>query len=291
MKRFISSYHRGPFSIGTRSAGAIRPISTFENTKVQIIDSTCYIGMFNRTNRPLPIHVRSSLIERLFRAGVQNVQAGNLNCNIYTPNTKDILIDLKDVKYGERILSSAVLTPSMALTFLTTGADEAILPVDLSLPYPKETLALFDQSVKQLREQNFNVRIQLDGAFEYCPSSLHSLLQHCMREGYSHVSVLDSENKANPAAVSVLCNILKKSFYSDRIAFGFNNRSFAALGNLYTALDENIRCFYTSVNGLGDLVDTNQLIMFLNYNGYSHDITSPEQIEEIKWWLHGEMLN
>ena len=280
MKRFLNT--------SSSSLLSRRLMSTDGTNMVRLIDSSMYFGM-HHLRAPLPAHIRSSYIEKMFRAGVQNIQAGNMNCNVFTPQTKEILTELKDVKYGERILSAGVLTPSMGTEFLTTGADEMIIPINLSLPYPLETLSFFDTLISILRSEGYQVRLQLDGAFTYCPDALSHIVERSSQRGISHLTIIDSDNQAKPASVGLLCDRLKSSFYSDRISFAFNNQSLSALSNIYTALQENIRSFHVSTNGLGGLPDIEQMIRFINYNGYQHDVTHPERLDEISWWIRHEI--
>ena len=226
--------------------------------QLRIIESTIPYGLPS-INRFVPVHTRTELIKKLISSGISNVYAGNLNCNGSLFGTRDLLLDTKDIGYGERTLSTSVLTPTMIRSFMSSGADELVIPVDLSLPFCIETSLLFKDEIFLVRSNGHTVRVQIDGICNSSEENCRRLIEHFVFSGITHLTLLDGEGLCTPSSLSLILRWVKDLVPKDCIALGFQNKS---LSNVYTGIEEGIETYHTSLGGLGNYTNTLQLVEF-----------------------------
>jgi hypothetical protein len=226
--------------------------------QLRLIESTIPYGLPS-INRYVPIHTRSELIKRLISSGIYNIYTGNLNCNKSLFGTRDLLLDTKDIGYGERTLSASIVTPTKIRSFLSSGADELVIPVDLRFPFFVEEIILFKDEISLARSNGHTVRLQLDGI---CDSSFEEylrLIEQCVFIGITHLSILDRDNMYTPSILSLMLHFIKDIVPKDHIALGFCSKN---LSNIYTAIEEGITTYHTSLGGIGNYTNTLQLAEF-----------------------------
>jgi isopropylmalate/homocitrate/citramalate synthase len=144
-------------------------------------------------------------------------------------------------------------------SFMTSGADELVIPVDLRLPFCIESSILFKEAIFLARSNGYTVRLHIDGIFESTEEECRRLIEHFAYLGITHLSILDGDNKCTPAFLSLMLYWIKDLVPKDRIALGFQSKDFS---NIYTAFEEGITTYHTSLGGFGNYTNTLQLAKF-----------------------------
>ena len=260
----------------------------FSNTKIprvipqlQLIESTIPYGLPS-VNRFVPVHIRTELIKRLISSGVSNIYTGNLNCNGPLFGTRDLLLETKDVGYGERTLSASLLTPTMTRSFMTSGADEMVIPVDLRVPFSAESSILFKDEISLARSNGHSVRLQVNGVFHSTEEEFRRLIEQFVFAGITHLSILDDDGTFTPSFLSLVLHWVKNLVPKDQIALGFQQKG---LCNIYTAIEEGITTYHTSLGGLGNYTNTLHLIEFAQKQVLEIPNLRPFQLRETdRWW-------
>ena len=220
--------------------------------QLRMIESTISYGLPS-INRFVPVHTRTELIKKLVSSGISNVYAGNLNCNGSLFGTRDLLLDTKDIGYGERTLSTSALTPTMIRSFMSSGADELVIPVNLRIPFYLETSLLFKDEIFLARSNGHNVRLQIDGICESNEEDCRRLIEHFVLSGITRVTLLVGERICTPSFISLLLRWMKDLVPKECIALGFQHKS---LSNVYIGIEEGIETYHTSLGGLGNYTNT-----------------------------------
>jgi hypothetical protein len=251
---------------------------------VQFIESTIAYGLPS-ISKLIPVHTRSELVKKLTLCGVDHIYTGNLNCNGPLFGTREVLLDAKDFNYGERTLGASILTPTMVRSFLSSGADELVIPIDLRFPFSVESSILFNDSIHLARSNGHTVRIHVDGIGETSDTEFRLLVEHFSRLGMTHLSIVDSDGLCTPSYLSVLLDSIRDLVAKDKIALGFQDHVLNGLSNVYTGIEEGITTFHTSLGGVGSYISTLKFIQFMKEQHYSIPSIQVSKLRETeRWW-------
>ena len=247
--------------------------------QLRMIESTIPYGLPS-VKQFVPVHVRTELIKRLVDSGISNIYAGNLNCNGPLFGTRDVLLDTKDIGYGERTISASLLTPTMTRSFMTSGADEIIIPIDLSVPFSAESSLLFKDEMCLARSNGHSIRLQLSGITHSTEEECRRVIEHFVFAGVTHLSILDDEGTFTPSFLCLILHWIKDLVPKEQIALGFQQKG---LSNVYTALEEGITTYHTSL--IGNYTNTVQLVEFAQRHVFEIPNLRPFQLQETdRWW-------
>jgi hypothetical protein len=256
-----------------------------------VIESLPYIG-FQTRKSIVPLDIRKNLIRKILSTGITHVQVGNLNDHAAHPLTRHLLHELKDERYGDRMVGTAMLHPDTLPIFLSSGADELILPVDMDLPYSVETAALFKPICNHLQSNYYPIRLQLSGSFSHPAIDVINVIESYVTAGVNRVSLLDQKGEATPSKVFVLSRMAKEVISSKQIAYGFQFTRHGAFANHHTALEEGIRTFHSCLGGIGNWTDTSFLLSFLYHQNQIDDKeynTLMPHLLVVKCWLDQQL--
>jgi hypothetical protein len=233
----------------------------------------------------IPPYRRAELIRKLISCNLTHIHVGNLNCRGQLEHTRETLLEVKDEKYGERILGASVLTPIMANSFLTTGADELIIPVDLRFPFPVESCRLLEPEIRTAMSNGYSVRLQIDGIMESTDEQLSDIIEFYNKLNITYISILDSDGLCTPAYLSLLLKPIKDRVFHNHIALGFKDDQLTGLANIHTAIEEGITTFHTTISGLGGYIGTSKLIRYATEMNLNHPVNDLNQLHQVeKWW-------
>ncbi len=252
--------------------------------RMHFIESTISYGLPS-IPKIVPVHTRSELVKKLVSCGVHQIHTGDLNCNGPLFGTRDLLLDTKDTGYGDRILGASILTPTMVRSFLTSGADELIIPIDMRFPFLIETSLLFKDSILLARSNGHTIRLQVDGIANTNDKDFRILMEHFSLLGITHLSIIDSDGLCTPAYLSILLDAIKDLIPKDKIALGFQDHILNGLSNVYIGIEEGITTFHTSLGGVGSYINTLKFIQFMKDQHYSFPEIQVSKLRDTeRWW-------
>ncbi|KAI6112397.1 hypothetical protein EV401DRAFT_1985379 [Pisolithus croceorrhizus] len=246
-----------------------RPASNF----VRIVEVGPRDGLQNE-QRPIPPAIKAELINRLARAGMQNIEVGSFVSPKWVPQmagTSEVLSLIEPVANA----SYSVLVPNRK------GLDDVLDLLSRSpSPPPITEIAVFTSATDAFSKANTNVtvaeslarlapvvRAALDAGLRVrgyvsviitCPYSgrvdprkVREVARQLLDMGCYEVSLGDTTGAGTPESVRAVLEEVTKDIGVGQLAGHFHDTNGTALANIKTALDFGLRTFDASVGGLG----------------------------------------
>ncbi|AQQ67908.1 hydroxymethylglutaryl-CoA lyase [Microbulbifer agarilyticus] len=233
--------------------------------KVLINDVGPRDGLQNQ-QRVLRVEQRVQIIRGLLKAGVRSVEAGAFVSPKAVPamaHTDQVLAGIA----GDSGVDRQVLIPNAKGYELArdAGANTVVLVICATETMNQRNVRMsVEDSLAQA--QGIFQAAQADGIravgciavawqcpFEGAtdPGKVMDLAGRLFEFGADDVNIADTIGAANPMAVRSLMGALAREYGAQRLACHFHDTRALALGNIYAALDADVRKFDSAIGGIG----------------------------------------
>ncbi|KAF8874863.1 hypothetical protein BD779DRAFT_1630174 [Infundibulicybe gibba] len=244
------------------------------NNLVNIVEVGPRDGLQNEKG-VIPVDVKVELVNRLARAGAQNIEAGSFVSPKWVPQmagTAEVLSKIEhlpDVHYAVLVPNQKgldnltfMLSQSQASPPLTdeisifTAATDAFTRANLNTT-TAESLQRLTPVARAALDRGLRVRGYVSVAIA-CPYSgqvdyqrVREVASALIDMGCYEVSLGDTVGQGTPDQVSEMIEVVKKSVPVEKLAGHFHDTYGTAVANVLAALSRGIRTIDSSVGGLG----------------------------------------
>ncbi|KAJ3498826.1 hypothetical protein NMY22_g19566 [Coprinellus aureogranulatus] len=292
---------------------------------VKVVEVGPRDGLQNEKGAVVPVDTKVELIERLVRAGVDNVEAGSfvspkwvpqmggtqevlkkirrvpgVHYAVLVPNKRglDDLLRLLDEHPGEEAMTDEVS--------VFTAATDAFNKANVNMPV-KEHLMKLEEVVETARGRGLRVRgyvsvvVQCPYSGKVDPTKVREVSRALRGMGCYEVSLGDTVGMARPWEVREVVEEVKKDVEVSKLAGHFHDTYGTAIANVLAALESGVRTIDASVGGLGGCpyspgatgnVATEDVLYALQGSGYrvqgrdGREI-GLDEVVEIGVWING----
>lgn len=276
--------------------------SSLSDHYVSIVEVGPRDGLQNET-QSLSIDQRFEFVKSLSEAGVQRIEVGAFVSAKWVPqmqNSGELCKKIQSAQEQEHLNSNlrwSTLSPNLkgAEEAIACGVKEIAIFASASESFSQknincsisESLERYAQVIKLAKKHKVRVRAYLSMCFG-CPFEgfvdpkvAVQLAEKFIKMGAYEISIGDTIGVAHPNQVRALVKALKKKIPLKKLAMHFHDTRGTALANILASLDLGIRCFDSSLGGLGGCpyapsatgnVATEDVIYMLHGMGYQTDI-------------------
>jgi len=244
------------------------------NNIVNIVEVGPRDGLQNEKG-VIPVDIKVELINRLARAGAQNIETGSFVSPKWVPQmagTSDVISRmerLSDVHYAVlvpnkkgldnlfNLLEQTKFTPPVSDEIsIFTAATDAFTRANLNTTIT-ESLQRLEPVARAALDRGLRVRGYVSVAVA-CPYTgpvdfkrVREVAKALADIGCYEVSLGDTVGQGTPTKVAEMIEEVKKSVPVEKLAGHFHDTYGTAVANVLTALDRGIRTIDSSVGGLG----------------------------------------
>jgi len=247
-------------------------------------------GLQNQAAR-LSSAQRVELIKALLLAGVKHIEVGSFVSPKAVPAMvgSELVVAALEAEKGH----FSVLVPNMKgyelareagakCVAMVLYATEAMARANVNMSRAEAELAT-EEMLQRATSDGIRVLTTVSVAWE-CPfegpvaaETVAAIADRFMCLGTDQVVIADTIGAANPRQVNSLMTMLVGAHGADRLSCHFHDTRALGLANVYAALESGIRCFDTSIGGLGGCpfapgasgnVATEDVVMMLEQMGY-----------------------
>lgn len=305
---------------------AVRRAAVARNL-VNIVEVGPRDGLQNEKGSVIPVATKVELIERLVRAGVNNVEAGSFVSPKWVPQmggTADVLKGIKrqkGVHYSVLVPNQrglddliALLDQNPATTPLTdevsvfTAATDAFNKANLNCTV-QESLQKIATVARAATDRGLRVRGYVSVVIA-CPysgkadySKVRDVSKQLLDMGCYEVSLGDTVGQGKPHEVAEMLEEVKKSVPVEKLAGHFHDTYGTAIANVLSALKSGVRTIDASVGGLGGCpyspgatgnVATEDVLYALRDSPYQvaglqNGTIDLNEMVDIGWWISGKL--
>lgn len=305
---------------------AVRRAAVARNL-VNIVEVGPRDGLQNEKGSVIPVATKVELIERLVRAGVNNVEAGSFVSPKWVPQmggTADVLKGIKrqkGVHYSVLVPNQrglddliALLDQNPATTPLTdevsvfTAATDAFNKANLNCTV-QESLQKIATVARAATDRGLRVRGYVSVVIA-CPysgkadySKVREVSKQLLDMGCYEVSLGDTVGQGKPHEVAEMLEEVKKSVPVEKLAGHFHDTYGTAIANVLSALKSGVRTIDASVGGLGGCpyspgatgnVATEDVLYALRDSPYQvaglkNGTIDLDEMVDIGWWISGKL--
>ncbi|MEZ2722090.1 hydroxymethylglutaryl-CoA lyase [Paenalcaligenes hominis] len=255
---------------------------------VKIVEVAPRDGLQNEKNF-VPTATKIELVNRLARAGFQNVEAASFVSPKWVPQMADGTQVMAGIERLDGVVYSA-LTPNLRgfEAALAAGADEVVIFGAASEAFSQrnincsiaESIERFMPVAQAAHAANIRLRGSISCALG-CPyqgeTAIDTVLDVVKRMqdlGVQEFDIADTIGVGTPHKTARLLQAVAQTIPLDRIAGHFHDTYGQALANILAALDVGVHIFHSSVAGLGGCP-------------YAKGATGNVATEDVVYMLHG----
>lgn len=233
--------------------------------KVKIVEVGPRDGLQNE-KEALSAEVKIELVNRLARAGFQNVEAASFVSPKWVPQ----MATSGDVMAGIERLPGTIysaLTPNMQgfEAALAAKADEVVIFGSASEAFSQknincsiaESIARFEPVAKAAKANNLRLRGSISTAFG-CPyqgevplSAVADVVRRMRDLGCDEIDIADTIGVSTARKTQAVMLAASREFPIERLSGHFHDTYGQALANIYAAMEVGVAIFHSSVSGLG----------------------------------------
>lgn len=232
---------------------------------VKIIEVGPRDGLQNE-KETIPASVKVELIDRLSRAGFQNIEAAAFVSPKWVPQMATSTEVMAQIARQPGVLYSA-LTPNMKgfEAALAAKADEVVIFGAASEAFSQknincsiaESVERFREVARAAKQHGLRLRGSISCSFgcpyqgEVLPSAVADVVTRMQDLGCDEFDIADTIGVGTARQVQQLFGQLSRDFPLERLAGHFHDTYGQALANIYAALEVGVSIFHSSVAGLG----------------------------------------
>lgn len=267
-------------------------------------------GLQNET-KILSANLKHNLIKKLSQTGLRRIEAGSFVSPRWVPqmaNSKSVIKKVMsknntdDVCFSalvpnERGMHDAISTGITEVAFFTS-ASETFNSKNINCSI-KQSFTRLNVISKLAKKHKIKLRAYISCAF-FCPyegkikyQKVVDIAKKLVSSGCSEISIGDTIGAATPREVGDLLKKILKHIPNKKIAMHFHDTRGMAIVNVRESLDFGIRCFDSSIGGMGGCpyakdatgnLATEDLVFFLNQMGYETGVDL-EHLLKVNRWL------
>ena len=232
---------------------------------VKIIEVGPRDGLQNE-KETIPASVKVELVDRLSRAGFQNIEAAAFVSPKWVPQMATSTEVMAQITRIPGVLYSA-LAPNMKgfEAALAAKVDEVVIFGAASEAFSQKNInCSIAESVERFREvalaakqHGLRLRGSISCSFgcpyqgEVLPSAVADVVRRMQDLGCDEFDIADTIGVGTARQVQQLFELLSRDFPLERLAGHFHDTYGQALANIYAALEVGVSIFHSSVAGLG----------------------------------------
>lgn len=232
---------------------------------VKIIEVGPRDGLQNE-KETIPASVNVELVDRLSRAGFQNIEAAAFVSPKWVPQMATSTEVMAQITRLPGVLYSA-LAPNMKgfEAALAAKVDEVVIFGAASEAFSQKNInCSIAESVERFREvalaakqHGLRLRGSISCSFgcpyqgEVLPSAVADVVSRMQDLGCDEFDIADTIGVGTARQVQQLFELLSRDFPLERLAGHFHDTYGQALANIYAALEVGVSIFHSSVAGLG----------------------------------------
>ena len=233
--------------------------------KVKIVEVGPRDGLQNEKDF-VATATKIELVNRLSRAGLQNVESASFVSPKWVPQMADGGAVLAGIERRPGTIYS-VLTPNMRgfEGALEAKADEIVIFGAASEAFSQknincsiaESIARFEPVAKAAKDAGMRLRASISCALG-CPyqgevpvAAVVDVVERMKALGCDEIDIADTIGVGTPARTREVLAAASRVFPRERLSGHFHDTYGQAIGNIYAALEEGIEIFHASVAGLG----------------------------------------
>lgn len=232
---------------------------------VKIIEVGPRDGLQNE-KETIPASVKVELVDRLSRAGFQNIEAAAFVSPKWVPQMATSTEVMAQITRQPGVLYSA-LAPNMKgfEAALAAKVDEVVIFGAASEAFSQKNInCSIAESVERFREvalaakqHGLRLRGSISCSFgcpyqgEVLPSAVADVVSRMQDLGCDEFDIADTIGVGTARQVQQLFELLARDFPLERLAGHFHDTYGQALANIYAALEVGVSIFHSSVAGLG----------------------------------------
>jgi hydroxymethylglutaryl-CoA lyase len=234
-------------------------------TKVKIVDVGPRDGLQNE-KEPVATKIKIELVNRLARAGIENVESTSFVSPKWVPQMADAAAVMAGIERRPGTIYS-VLTPNMRgfEAALEAKADEIVIFGAASEAFSQknincsiaESIARFEPVAKATKDAGLRLRASISCALG-CPyqgdvpiAGVVDVVERMRALGCDEIDIADTIGVGTPGRTREVMASAAKVFPRERLAGHFHDTYGQAVANIYASLHEGIEIFHASVAGLG----------------------------------------
>lgn len=255
---------------------------------VKVVEVAPRDGLQNEKT-PIPTEIKIQLIDRLSRAGFQNIEAASFVSARWVPQMADGAEVMAGIQRRPGTVYSA-LTPNLRgiQAALAAHVDEVVIFGAASEAFSQknincsiaESIARFEPVAAAAKEANIRLRGSISCALG-CPyqgevpiASVVDVTQRLLALGCDEIDIADTIGTGTAKRVGQIMRAVGLIADLNQIAGHFHDTYGQALANILAAMQAGISIFHTSVAGLGGCP-------------YAKGATGNVATEDVLYMLHG----
>ncbi len=233
--------------------------------KVKIVEVGPRDGLQNEA-QSVPAEVKTALVDRLSRAGFQNIEAAAFVSPKWVPQMATSAAVMAAIARRAGTIYSA-LTPNMQgfEAALAARADEVVIFGSASEAFSQknincsiaESIARFDSVAAAAKQHGLRLRGSISCAFG-CPyqgevplDAVADVVRRMRALGVDEIDIADTIGVATARQTQRVMERAASEFHLAGIAGHFHDTYGQALANIYASLEVGVSIFHSSVAGLG----------------------------------------
>ena len=271
-------------------------------TKVKIVEVGPRDGLQNEKEF-VATEVKIELVNRLAKAGLQNVESASFVSPKWVPQMADGAAVMAGIERRQGTIYSA-LTPNLRgfEAALDAKVDEIVIFGAASEAFSQknincsiaESIARFEPVAKAAKEAGLRVRASISCALG-CPyqgdvpvEAVVDVVQRMKALGCDEIDIADTIGVGTAGRTREVMAAVSKVFPRERLSGHFHDTYGQAVANIYASLQEGIEIFHASVAGLGGCpyakgatgnVATEDVIFLLNGLGIETGVDLDQLVE------------
>lgn len=257
-------------------------------SKVKIVEVAPRDGLQNEKAQ-IPVDTKVELVDRLTRAGFQNIEAVSFVSPKWVPQMADGAQVMARITRQPATLYSA-LTPNMRgfEAAVQAGADEVVIFGAASEVFSQknincsiaESIARFEPVAQAAKDAGIRLRGSISCALD-CPyqgptsvESVKDVVRRLLALGCHEIDIADTIGTGTPGRVERLMKAVTELAEPSRFSGHFHDTYGQALANILASMQAGITIFHSSVAGLGGCP-------------YAKGATGNVATEDVLYMLHG----
>jgi len=256
--------------------------------RVKIVEVGPRDGLQNE-KQTIPVGVKIELIDRLTRAGFQNIEAAAFVSPQWVPQMTNSAEVMEGIARKPGVVYSALVPNLRGLhSALQARADEIVIFGAASEAFSQknincsiaESIERFADVAEITREHGLRLRGAISCAFG-CPyqgavpvESVVDVVRRLRELGCVEIDIADTIGVATPGQVRTVMRRVAEEFPRAGLSGHFHDTYGQALANIYASLQEGITIYHASVAGLGGCP-------------YAKGATGNVATEDVLYMLHG----
>ena len=259
--------------------------------------------------KTLSANLKYNLIKKLSKTGLKRIEAGSFVSPKLVPqmaNSKSVIKKVMssstdDVRFSalvpnEHGMHDAISAGIKEVAFFTS-ASETFNSKNINCTI-KQSFTRLNVISKLAKKHRIKLRAYISCAF-FCPyegrikyQKVVNIAKRLVSSGCGEISIGDTIGSATPREVGGLLKKILKHIPNKKIAMHFHDTRGMAVVNVKESLEFGIRCFDSSIGGMGGCpyakgatgnLATEDLVFFLNQMDYKTDVDLKQLLRVNRW--------